>query len=143
MEIPNNSILLELHVPDFEKVKEYYTKLGFEVVWERQPEEFKGYLVLKRENSILCFWAGNDYVYKQEYFKQFPQDTPRGYGMEIVVMVEDVERFYEEVKSFANVVEDLRTQPWGLKDFRTTDPFGYYLRFTEYHDILSESNAVK
>jgi len=40
-----NNILLELHVDDFEKVKEFYGKLGFKVVWERKPEAKKGYLI--------------------------------------------------------------------------------------------------
>lgn len=57
-------------------------------------------------------------------------------------MVPDIEKFYKEVKDFANVVEELKLQPWGLKDFRTTDPFGYYLRFTSYHNILDNGNAV-
>lgn len=139
----NNSVLVELHVPDFEKVKEYYGKLGFKSVWEREPEGEKGYLILKRDNNILCFWSGNDAVYEQAYFKQFPKETSRGYGVELVIMVADVERFYNEVKSFTNVVEELRLRPWGLKDFRAADPFGYYLRFTEYHDILNSNNAIQ
>lgn len=142
MKTAQNSVLLELHVPDFEKVKDFYGKLGFEVVWERTPEEKKGYLVMKRDNNILCFWPGNEYVYEQEYFSQFPKDTKRGYGVEIVVIVEEIDKFYENTKSFAKVVEELQTRPWGLKDFRIEDPFGFYLRFTEPHDILDVSNAV-
>jgi len=138
-----NNILLELHVPDFEKVKEYYEKLGFDIIWERKPEGFKGYLILKMENNILCFWAGNEHVYEQSYFKRFPKDTKRGYGVEIVIMVDDVEAYYSKVKGFANVVEELVLQPWGLKDFRVEDPFGYYLRITTYHNILDSINAVK
>ena len=144
MKPAQNNILLELHVPDFEKVKEYYGRLGFEVVWERKPEGFKGYLILKMGNNVLCFWAGNENVYEQTYFKRFPKDTKRGYGVEIVVMVDDIEKFYLKVKDFANVVEELVLQPWGLKDFRVEDPHGYYLRITSYHDILDGAkNAVK
>jgi hypothetical protein len=134
--------LLELHVPDFEKTKQYYGQLGFEVVWERQPEELKGYLVMRMDDNILCFWPGNEYIFEQPYFKRFPNNTKRGYGVEIVIMVADVEAYYEQVKDFANVVEELILQPWGLKDFRVEDPFGYYLRFTTPHDIVDVSNAV-
>jgi len=143
MKPAQNNILLELHVPDFEKVIDYYGKLGFEVTWERQPEGHKGYLILKMGDNILCFWAGNEHVYEQSYFKRFPKDTKRGYGVEIVIMVKDIEAYYEKVKSFANVVEELETKPWGLKDFRTEDPFGYYLRITSLHNILDDTNAVK
>lgn len=67
-----NYTLIELHVPDFEKAKEFYIKLGFEVAWERKPEDFKGYLVLKHGDNILCFWPGNEKVYNHPYFKNFP-----------------------------------------------------------------------
>ena len=134
---------LELHVTDFEKTKEYYQKLGFKVVWERIPEEDKGYLVMQRDQNILCFWPGNEYAYEQPYFKKFSKDTVRGYGVEIVITIDDIESFYSQVKDTANVVEELQTKPWGLRDFRVADPFGYYLRFTEPDNILSEDNAIK
>ena len=63
MKPAQNNVLVELHVPDFGKVKDYYGRLGFEVIWERKPEGKKGYLVLKMQDNILCFWAGNEHVY--------------------------------------------------------------------------------
>lgn len=138
-----NSVQIELHVPSFDKVKDFYGKLGFEIVWEREPEEKKGYLVIKKDDNILCFWAGNEFVFEQEYFSQFPKDTKRGYGIEIVIMVERIEDFYNDVRKFAKVVEEIQLKPWGLKDFRIEDPFGFYLRFTEPHNILDENNAVE
>lgn len=138
-----SDIILELHVPDFEKVKVFYGKLGFEVVWERKPDGFKGYLVIKKGNSVLCFWAGNDEVYNHPYFKEWPKDTKRGYGVELVIFVEDVEKYYEEVKKFAKVVEELELKPWGDTDFRIEDPFGYYLRFSSPYDTLLPDKAVK
>lgn len=138
-----NYLHLELHVPDFDQVKSYYGSLGFRVVWERAPEEAKGYLVIEMDGTVICFWGGNDAIYDQPYFKRFPRETPRGYGVELVVMVEDIESYYEKVKDTASVVEPLIKQPWGLQDFRIADPFGYYLRFTSKHNILDESNAVE
>lgn len=139
----NNSIQIELHVPDFEKVKDFYGKLGFKVVWERKPEEKKGYLVIKKDDNILCFWPGNENVEKQSYFKSFPSDTKRGFGVEIVIMVTDIDSLYKEAETFCNIVDILEKQPWGLKDFRIEDPFGFYIRFTEPHNILDEVNAVE
>jgi uncharacterized glyoxalase superfamily protein PhnB len=138
----NNHLQLELHVPDFGLVKDYYGKLGFEVVWERHPEGSKGYLVMEMGQTTICFWSGTDAIYDQTYFKRFPKDTPRGYGVELVIMVDDIETFYEELKEIANVVEPLVMRPWGSKDFRAADPFGYYLRLTEKHNILDNSNAI-
>lgn len=141
-QLPQNNVLIELQVPDFKKVKEFYSRLGFKMAWERKPEGFKGYLVLKMKNNILCFWAGNEQVWYQEYFRQFPKSSKRGYAVEIIIMVDDVESFYKKVKDFANVVEELKMQPWGLKDFRIEDPFGFYLRITEHHNILDSKYAV-
>lgn len=139
----SKGIYIELHVPDFDIVKKFYEKLGFSVVWEHKPDQKKGYLVMQRKNSILCFWPGNEKVYEQSYFKQFPQNTTRGYGVEIVIPIENIRAFYGQTKTFANIVDHLQTQPWGLKDFRIIDPFGYYLRFTEPHDVLDPKFAIK
>jgi len=139
---PGNTTLIELHVPDFKLVKEYYKKLEFEVIRETEPEEKKGYLVLRMQKNILCFWAGNESVYEHSYFGKFPRDTQRGYAVEIVLMVDDVEAYYERVKNGAHVVKPLGMQAWGLKDFRVLDPFGYYLRFTSLHNVLNETEKI-
>jgi lactoylglutathione lyase len=137
-----NGIYLELHVPDFAPAKEFYQKLGFSIVWERKPDGHKGYVVMKHDGSILCFWAGNEEVYTQSYFKQFPNDTPRGYGVEIVYTVPNIEEYFEKVKTFATVSQSLEVRPWGLRDFRIIDPFGYYIRVSEEHDIRDKRFAV-
>lgn len=142
MKPARNTVLVELHVPDFERVKDYYGKLGFKIMRETKPEDKNGYLVLKLEDNIVCFWAGNEEVYKQSYFKRFPKNTKRGYGVEIVLMVADIEAYYHKVKDFANVVGPLALRSWGLKDFRIEDPFGYYIRVTSIHNILDDSNPM-
>jgi lactoylglutathione lyase len=139
-----NDILIELHVPDFKKAKEFYGKLGFRVVWENASNSIGDYLVMKRDSNILCFWPGNDFIWKQPYFKKFPRGTKRGYGVELVIMVDDVKKLYGKAKKFCNVVEELIQQPWGLWDFRIEDPFGFYIRFTEPHNILNaDENSVE
>ncbi len=137
-----NDIQIELHVPDFTKVIEFYGKLGFEKVWSRNRNDIGDYLVLRRGNTVINFWPGNETVLEQPYFKQFPTDTKRGYGVEIVIPVENVEQLFEQIKEETFVVEPLTQQPWGRKDFRIVDPFGYYLRITEPHDITDSSNQV-
>jgi hypothetical protein len=46
---------LELHVPEFDSIRKYYVSMGFHVVWEREPEDKKGYLVLRMEDIVLAF----------------------------------------------------------------------------------------
>jgi uncharacterized glyoxalase superfamily protein PhnB len=136
-----NHVLVELHVADFEEVKEFYGRLGFQVVRETRPKDKEGYLVLEMEENILCFWAGNEQVYEQSYFKRFPKDTKRGYDVEVVIMVADLEAYFSKVQGSVKIITDLALRPWGLKDFRVEDPFGYYLRITSVHNILDDRNA--
>lgn len=130
-----NHLLIELHVDDFDLAKKYYSLFGFEIAREDLDDGYGGYLAMEFEGNIICFWPGDDSVFNQTHFAQFPADTPRGYGVEIVVMVDDIEKLYDSVKDTANVVEPLRIRPWGKKDFRVTDPFGYYLRFTQRYSF--------
>lgn len=136
-------MLVELHVEDFDKARAFYCRLGFSVVWERPPERFKGYLVMSNGHSTLCFWGGNADIYEHTYFRQFPRDTKKGYGVELVVMVDDLDDVYRKAQQFAKIVEDMELRPWGLRDFRIEDPFGFYLRFTTIHDVHDPKFAVK
>jgi predicted enzyme related to lactoylglutathione lyase len=125
---------VELHVDDFDKVKDFYSRLGFVIAREDLDTGAGGYLVLEREGAVISFWPGSEKVYGQKHFSQFPKDTPRGYGVEVVYMVDDIDTYYEEVKKHVDIAEPLRMRPWGLKDFRFTDPFGFYIRVTTPYD---------
>jgi hypothetical protein len=90
-------------------------------------------------NTMLNFYGGDKRVYEQSFFKQFSQDTKRGYAMGITIATSDIEVLYkiasENLKT--NIVRDLKEledhgHKW--KDFRMVDPFGFYLRFTELID---------
>lgn len=138
-----NPTLIELHVPNFEPAREFYTKLGFAICWERPPEEMKGYLVLSLEDNVICFWGGNEHIFSQKYFQKFSPDVPRGVGLEIVVQVENVRSYYKQVQEKIEIIEPLHTRPWGLEDFRFVDPYGFYLRVTSKHDVRDPKYAVK
>ena len=48
-----NNLVIELHVPDFAPIKDFYGKLGFEIISEdKKGEKFPGYLVLRREGDL-------------------------------------------------------------------------------------------
>ncbi|MFA5386302.1 MAG: hypothetical protein WC297_01350 [Candidatus Paceibacterota bacterium] len=145
MKLPiRNNLIIELHVPDFNIAKEFYGLLGFEPIMENKATATEpGYLVLRRHDNegdtILNFYGGNDRVYNQAYFKNFPTDTKRGYATELTIPVAHVDDFYNEI---APKIKDNIKQPvtgkkdgetfW--RDFRVEDPFGFYLRFTELID---------
>lgn len=130
---------IELSVPDFSITKEFYQKLDFEVVWEEPAEKMNGYMVMKRDQSILCFFCGNEYVYKHPYFKGFPKETKRGYGVEISIPVDDIDTVFAKIQTqidSKHIFQPLKEQPWGKKDFRIEDPFGYFLRFNDPWNVL-------
>lgn len=134
-----HDILIELSSPDFQVTKDFYNTIGFEVVWEEKAKDMNGYLVMKRRDSVLCFFCGNERVFDHPYFKKFPSDTPRGYGLEFSIPVEDIDDFYAHLLSVIDhkyIVQELRSQPWGVKDFRMVDPFGYYFRVNEPTDMI-------
>lgn len=120
---------VELHVPDFEIVRGFYGALGFAVEREERGED--GYLVLRMGPARIAFWPGSGMVASHHYFGGFPADTPRGYGVEVVVAVHDLDALYARAQSAGCIVRDIGRRPWGLRDFRIADPFGYYIRFTE------------
>ncbi len=78
----NNNLIIELHVPDFNTVKDFYSKLGFEISMDDKPnEKVPGYLTMTRKdsmgNTMLNFYGGDERVYNQSYFKQFPKETKK------------------------------------------------------------------
>lgn len=142
---PDNSLHVELHVPDFNAAKQFYLPLGFRVIRENQPKDKDGYLVLKNDaGCIIRFWSGNNEIYKQSYFKQFNPDTKRGYGVEIIIItsldLKELEGLVENAGG--KLAEPVKERSWGLADFRCVDPFGYYLCFTTPHDVTGPKYQI-
>lgn len=130
--------MVELHVPDLALAKRFYGRFGFRVARYEPPLDDAGYLVLRQGGAILCFWGGTGAVRRHEYFARFPRTAKRGYAVEIVIPVANISRAYAVAKRARCVVEELRLRPWGARDFRIEDPFGFYVRITERHDVLAE-----
>lgn len=133
-----NSIFIEFHIPDFEIAKDFYSKLGFEVISDDKLIDGLGYFLMKRKGTVLNFYGGSGKVYKQSYFRQFSKNTPRGFEIELTIPIstDEIDDYFALAKRAIpnNVVQDLkwkkdRSLSW--RDFRVVDPFGFYLRFTE------------
>jgi catechol 2,3-dioxygenase-like lactoylglutathione lyase family enzyme len=143
--IPRNDIHVELHIPDFNIAFDFYSKLGFKTVWRTDPtDDIPGYMVMKRDHTILGFYGGNNSVYDHEYFKKFNKETPRGYGVEIAIFISDIDisDYYKEVIGKIEekyLATELTLQDYGKRDFRIVDPFGFYIRFSEPENNLYEN----
>jgi predicted lactoylglutathione lyase len=139
-----NNLILELHIPDFDIAKDFYQKLGFEIGIEDRPSSDEvGYMTMIRKDNlgqtILNFYGGNKKVSEQSFFKQFPKETIRGYGVEITIPVKNIHEIYTIAQNtlgryIVRELKEIEDQGQVWKDFRMTDPFGFYLRFTELID---------
>ncbi len=135
-----SDILLELHVPSFKMAKDFYGSIGFEVVWEKEADsKKKGYMVMRKGESILNFYCGDETVYEHSFFRSFDKNTQRGYGVEIILPIDGIENFYKEISKLHEnkIVKELNDK-YEKKDFRMVDPFGFYLRFVERYDWVND-----
>jgi hypothetical protein len=65
------------------------------------------------------------------YFGRETETLRRGLGVQIVVHLDDVDGSCDRVTASGHLIlEPLQERPWGLRDFRISDPDGYYLRIT-------------
>ncbi len=98
-------------------------------------------MVLKRDDSVgrslINFYGNKEKVSKHSRFSEFSADTPRGYAVEITIIVSDIDKLWNEVREKLepkHISQTLKLKRWGKKDFRVIDPFGFYIRFIELVD---------
>lgn len=121
------SLRMELFVDDVEKSAEFYTGvLGFERM-QGQPD-----YVPVRSGSVIFGLGPAVGLAARHYFNPELRSSRRGLGTEIVLEVDNVQKFYDKVKAtgYARILSPLRRQSWGATDFRLADPDGYYFRIT-------------
>jgi len=108
----------------------FYEKLGFSVV----ARTSYGYVTLKSGPVVIALSPAA---------KIDPSDTASlsklrrpPVGVEIVLYTtENLDEKHAKLKSLGLKPTDIRLQPWGVRDFRLTDPGGYYIRISEGHAI--------
>ena len=118
---------LELFVQDMDVSIHFYCRvLGFALT--RRDE---GYASLRSGGVVLGLGPIAKLPVEDGYFTQRRLEDDRGAGAEIVLEVDDIDAFHDQVRAAGYpVLEDLQDRPWGLRDFRVADPDGYYLRLT-------------
>jgi len=122
------TLRLELFTSDMKKSVDFYTRIldftmeGKQINYSYQP--------VKRGNVIFGIGPLSK-LSDDHHFNPNLKNIQKGYGVEIVLEVDNVAEVYEKVKASGYPVEvPLTTQSWGLTDFRVVDPDGYYLRIT-------------
>lgn len=112
----------EIFSSDLDATEDFYVRvLGFRVM-RFQQEPPGPYLALQRDSVRI----GAALRAEGESGMRRPPT-----GVELVLEVDDVEAEHARILSTGwPVAEELQLRPWGLTDFRLTDPSGYYLRIT-------------
>ena len=137
-EIYRSELIVELHVPDFQRAYDFYKLLGFELAWMEED-----YMVLKSGAQAICFYGGSSSVANHSYFGKFPEHTKKGYGVELVVFVDDIQGLYKSIEEKITVVRELTTRPWGAADFRVEDPFGFYIRVSQRYEMVNRDDKIE
>ena len=120
------SLRLELLVRELGPSIEFYVRvLGF----EQEAERPGGYTPLARGSARIALNRHSD-LDASDPIRLGAHDKA-GRGVELVLEVDDVEALHRHVVApqWPRTAE-LERQPWGLTDFRLTDPDGYYWRVT-------------
>jgi catechol 2,3-dioxygenase-like lactoylglutathione lyase family enzyme len=110
----------ELFVSDSAESAAFYSALGFDVVHEKPG----GYATLRSGPTVIALsplpwwlpvrWLG------------FLRNPPL--GTEIVLYVEDLDRSRASAEHAGYSPGPITLQSWGDRDFRVSDPDGYYVR---------------
>lgn len=124
---PDMTIRLELFTSNIHKTVHFYKNvLGFKSLNSSNP----GYHPIQKGQVVLGIGLLES-LENNHYFSPSQSDSKFGYGVEIVLEVEDVQFLYDKVKlTKVKIESELRERPWGLTDFRVVDPNGYYIRVT-------------
>ena len=124
-----NSLIPEFSVSNILVSKKFYIDLGFEIVYERVEDKFC-FLSLY-DNQIMIEEVNNNWnVGELEY--------PFGRGINISMAVNDIDKFYNNVKNMGiKLYKDIAVSKYRVDDgyvcdkqFLIQDPDGYLLRFT-------------
>jgi lactoylglutathione lyase len=127
-ESPYAESKFELATTDPSRDTAFYSKLGFRVV----AKTSYGYVTLKSGPVVIALSP----VAKINSHDPASLSKLRlpPVGVEIVLYTtENLEEKHARLRSLGLKPTDIRLQPWGVRDFRITDPGGYYIRISEGH----------
>jgi hypothetical protein len=129
-ESPYTESKFELATTDVPRDTAFYAKLGFSVV----AKTSYGYVTLKSGPVVIALSP----VAKIDSHDSASLSKLRRppVGVEIVLYTTgNLEEKHARLRNLGLNPTDIQLQPWGVRDFRLTDPGGYYIRISEGHAI--------
>ncbi|HZA05613.1 MAG TPA: VOC family protein [Propionibacteriaceae bacterium] len=117
------SLRLEIFTADLDAVVAFYTEvLDFALVRDERTAAV-GYVALERDSVRIGA------AYRPDPVDPAARHPPT--GIELVLEVDDLRAEHDRVVAAGWPIEEPpQDRPWGLTDFRVTDPAGHYLRVT-------------
>ena len=122
----NAPLAVELFVPDVMAAVRWYTdNLGFEVVRVDPPgSETPTFALAALGDAVIMF------MHDAFYSGDRSALPARGAGIDVRVMVADVDAVYRRVREAgAPITHHIADRDYGLRDFIMRDPNGFGLRF--------------
>ncbi len=115
-----------LAVRNIKETIEFYTNvLGFEMGMVFPDAENPEYADLSKDGMVLMVIPAKDHgISAEERF---------GIGITLYLNIDgDIDEYYHELKkNGVSFTEDIKDEPYGVRDFTVADPDGYRLAFTE------------
>ncbi|KAH8808641.1 Glyoxalase/Bleomycin resistance protein/Dihydroxybiphenyl dioxygenase [Xylogone sp. PMI_703] len=119
------TLRLEIFPSDLQRMIDFYSNiLGFKLF-----QHHDDYAYLARDNIFIgAIENGSSESLKEKESYRRPKK-----GVEIVFEVDDLKQERDNIVGKGWELEaDIKTQSWGLTDFRLVDPDGYYIRITTH-----------
>lgn len=132
-----NTSWTEICVSNFEQsILWFENVLGFRV----EAREGNEYAEMSHGETSIQLATDNAPYWESEHPRLLPPGQ-RGSGVEIILLVEDVEAVYHQAQQAqADIVRELADYPWHMRQFWVRHPDGYLLRLAE--KILSVNPAT-
>ena len=117
-------LAVELFVPDVAEATRFYADtLGFTVMRTTPPDE-PVFAIAHLGEAVLMFMHDPFYAGTRADLDY------RGAGIDIRLMVPDVDAVYKRIRAAGvEVMNPIGDRDYGLRDFIMRDPFGFRLRF--------------
>ncbi|MBB2791857.1 UNVERIFIED_ORG: putative glyoxalase superfamily protein PhnB [Rhizobium pisi] len=120
---------LELFVEAPERSLDFYRRvLGFEILGSASAD----YTMLTNGDAVIAINSRS--ALASDHPLRIETGERAGLGIEIVLSVADVDGAYRRAKESGWPLSALAQQPWGLRDFRLSDPDAYYIRVSGRHE---------
>ena len=117
-------LAVELFVPNVKEAASYYAdSLGFTILRTDPPDE-PVFAIAHLGEAVVMFMSDRFYAGARSDLDY------RGAGVDIRLMVPDVDAVYERIRAAGlEVMHPIADREYGLRDFIMRDPFGFRLRF--------------